>query len=72
MVSQTKTQSAIEAVTNVVVGFLINFTATIYLFPFFGWEITISQNLELSVYFTIISLVRSYLLRRFYNWKHVK
>jgi hypothetical protein len=68
--SQTKTQSAIEAVMNVVVGFLINFTANMTLFPLFGWSISVEQNIGLGIIYTLISLIRSYCLRRFYNWKH--
>jgi hypothetical protein len=68
--SQTKIQSAIESVMNVVVGFSINFTANMTLFPLFGWEISVEQNIGLGVIYTLISLARSYCLRRFYNWKH--
>lgn len=68
--SQTRAQSFIEATANIVIGCVINFIATIYLFPVFGWEISVVQNIELTVCFTVISLIRSYLLRGFYNWKH--
>lgn len=68
--SQTRAQSFIEAIANIVVGCVVNFIATIYLFPAFGWEISVAQNVQLTICFTIISLIRSYLLRRFYNWKH--
>lgn len=68
--SQTKKQSAIEAVANVVVGFSITFTANAMLFPLFGWVISVEQNIGLGVCYTVISLVRSYCLRRFYNWWH--
>jgi len=68
--SQTRKQSAIEAVMNVAVGFLINFTANMTLFPLFGWEISVEQNIGLGILYTMISLARSYCLRRFYNWRH--
>lgn len=68
--SQTKRQSAIEAVMNMVIGYSINMIANFTLFPLFGWSITLEQNLLLGVFYTGISLLRSYLLRRFYNWKH--
>ena len=68
--SQTKIQSAIEALANIAVGFSINFTANMLIFPLFGWEISIKQNLALGICYTLISLARSYGLRRFYNWWH--
>lgn len=70
VMSQTKTQSATEAVMNVVVGFAINFTANMTLFPLFGWSISVEQNIGLGILYTLISLARSYCLRRFYNWRH--
>jgi len=70
--SQTKLQSAIEAVTNVAVGYLINITANFLIFPLFGWQISLEQNVLLGMFYTVISLLRSYSLRRFYNWRHGK
>lgn len=70
--TQTRTQSAVEAVTNVAVGYLINITANFLIFPLFGWDITLGQNVLMGVFYTVISLVRSYSLRRFYNWRHGK
>jgi hypothetical protein len=65
--SQTRRHSAFEAITNVVVGYGINLTANALLFPLFGWHITLAQNIALGVFYTAISLARSYLLRRIFN-----
>lgn len=65
---QTRKQSATEAMMNIFVGFAINFIANFTLFPLFGWEISLQQNLIVGGIYTIISFVRSYYLRRFYNW----
>ncbi|MBL4761418.1 MAG: hypothetical protein JKY93_01810 [Gammaproteobacteria bacterium] len=67
---QTRLQSAIEAVMNIIIGFTINMMANFLIFPLFGWEISLSQNLTLGVIYTLISFGRSYTLRRFYNWRH--
>lgn len=67
---QTRRQSAIEAMMNILVGYTINVTANFALFPLFGWEISLQQNLLIGVFYTLISFARSYLLRRFYNWRH--
>ena len=67
---QTRKQSAIEAVMNIFIGYTINFIANFTLFPLFGWEISLQQNLILGVIYTLISFARSYMIRRFYNWWH--
>ena len=65
--TQTRLGSLIEAVFNVVVGFGINFTANLLIFPLFGWEISAAQNLTLGVIYTAISIARSYVIRRWFN-----
>tara|TARA_R110000737_G_scaffold20372_1_gene38714 strand:- start:15 stop:227 length:213 start_codon:yes stop_codon:yes gene_type:complete len=67
---QTRKQSAIEAVMNIVVGFFISICANQIVFPLFGWDISLEQNLIIGVIYTLISFARSYMLRRFYNWWH--
>lgn len=68
--SQTRTQSLIEAWTNIAVGFAINYTANALLFPLFGWQISHRQNFTLGILYTLISLARSYGLRRCFNRWH--
>ena len=67
---QTKKQSFIEAFTNVIVGYVVAILSQIVVFPFFDIVVTFSENLLLGLYFTVVSLARSYGLRRFYNWRH--
>jgi len=56
--------SLLESVANVVVGYGVAVVAQIVVFPLFGLEVTLSQNLQIGLVFTGVSLVRSYLLRR--------
>ena len=70
--SQTRKESAIEAVVNILVGYTVNLMANFAIFPLFGWHITLEQNLMIGVFYTAVSFVRSYALRRFYNWRHRK
>ena len=69
---QTRKQSAIEAVMNILIGYTVNMLANFAIFPLFGWEISLSDNLLLGAFYTVISLVRSYTLRRVYNKLHSK
>ncbi len=67
---QTRKQSAIESVINILFGYLINFSANMLILPLFGFNISAIQNLFLGVLYTLISFIRSYVIRRYYNWKH--
>lgn len=59
--------SAIESLANVAVGYGVALLSQLALFPMFGIHIPLSSNLEIGAWFTAISLVRSYVLRRWFN-----
>jgi len=62
-------KSLIEAILNILVGFSIAFISNLIILPLFGYNVTIWDSLGMSLIFTIISLIRSYTLRRlFVNW----
>ena len=64
---QSRTGSVTEAVTNTVVGWSLNFGANLTVLPLFGFGVTISQAFGIGVIFTVISLIRSYVLRRIFD-----
>ena len=64
---QSKLGSFVEAWANIVVGFAINWSANMLVFPMFGFDITAGQAFWVGIIFTGISLVRSYILRRYFN-----
>jgi hypothetical protein len=59
--------SMVEAMTNVVVGFALAVWVQVLVFPLLGLEATLGQSLGLGAIFTLVSLVRGYLLRRLFN-----
>jgi len=61
---QKRRWSLTESFVNILVGYSINLAANFIIFPLWGWTITVKQNLEIGVIYTLISLARSYLLRR--------
>lgn len=65
--NQTRIGSLIEACINVLIGFGINFCANMLILPLIGFHITTSQNLFIGVLYTIISVARSYVIRRWFN-----
>lgn len=69
--SQTRRGSFIESVVNVLVGYGVAVAAQMAIFPLFGVHLPVSDNLLIGVLFTIVSLVRSYALRRLFNRLHI-
>jgi len=64
---QTKKHSLIEALVNIAVGYGVAVGSQVLIFPFFGIYTSIPTNLAIGLFFTVISLIRSYLLRRLFN-----
>lgn len=65
--TQTRLGSLIEALFNVAIGFAINFVANMTILPLIGFHITPGQNLFIGVLYTVISVARSYVIRRWFN-----
>jgi hypothetical protein len=64
---QTKTHSAIESAVNILIGYLVALASQIAIFPLFDIHVALRENMLIGFWFTIISLVRSYILRRIFN-----
>ena len=65
---QSKLGSLIESAMNIVIGFGVALLSQIVVFPLVGIHgVPLSTNLEIGAYFTAISLVRSYVIRRWFN-----
>lgn len=65
--SQSRRMSMIEAVTNVLVGYGVAVLAQLAIFPLFGIAVSIGDNLAIGAAFTVVSLARSYAVRRLFN-----
>ncbi|HWX31008.1 MAG TPA: hypothetical protein VNZ53_26665 [Steroidobacteraceae bacterium] len=66
--TQTKLGSIAEAWANIAVGFGVNFTANMLILPLFGFHsLTLKNNFIIGMLYTVISLARSYILRRWFN-----
>lgn len=64
---QSRIMSLAESVANVVLGYGIALVSQILLFPVFGMHMSLAQNLKLAGAFTIISICRSFALRRLFE-----
>lgn len=65
---QSHRASAIEAATNIVLGFGVSVGITAVLLPAFGHQVTLAQNVAMTSVFTVTSFARAYGLRRLFNW----
>ncbi len=64
---QSRRMSFAEALTNVAVGYGIAVATQIAVFPVFGLHASLADNLLMGVIFTVVSIVRSYSLRRLFE-----
>lgn len=69
---QTRLGSFVESCINVMIGFWINFFANLVILPMIGFHITVSQNLFIGLLYTLVSVARSYAIRRWFNRYIVK
>lgn len=65
--TQSRRASLIESVANIAVGYGVAVAAQVVIFPLFGMDVPLGDNLLIGGLFTIVSLVRSYCLRRLFN-----
>ena len=64
---QSRMMSFVEAATNVVVGYVLAIATQLAVFPLFGLEAALGEHLALGAGFVMVSLARSYLLRRLFE-----
>ena len=64
---QSRRMSLAESLTNVAVGYGIAVATQIAVFPLFGLEVRLSDNLAIGAIFTGVSIFRSYSLRRLFE-----
>ena len=67
---QTRWQSLFESFINVAIGYGVAMLSQILVFPLFGINIPLASNLAIGAIFTVISIARSYAVRRVFNQLH--
>jgi hypothetical protein len=66
-VRQSRMMPLVEATANVLVGLIVAVATQIVVFPVFGLQASLGQNVLLALVFTGVSIVRSYALRRMFE-----
>ena len=65
--TQSRRASLLESAANIAIGYGVAVAAQVAIFPLFGMDVPLGDNLLIGALFTIVSLVRSYFLRRLFN-----
>ncbi|MEE9908625.1 hypothetical protein LWV33_14675 [Brucella intermedia] len=64
---QSRTMSLVESLTNVAIGYGIAVITQILVFPLFGLSTTLAENMAMGAIFTVVSIARSFTLRRLFE-----
>ena len=64
---QTKKESLIESLTSTTIGIIIGIVLNLTILPMFGYPVSLSDSLWISVIFTAVSIIRGYVVRRWFN-----
>lgn len=67
---QSRIQSLIEAWANTIIGYFINLGVQLVVYPFYGATFSFAQNVQIGLIFMVVSIARSYGLRRAFNAMH--
>lgn len=69
VVSQSKLSSLAEAISNTTVGYFISVGAGQFIYPLFGVNVTLFGNMGITLAFTVVAIIRSYCMRRYFNYR---
>ena len=64
---QSRLMSLVEAIVNVIIGYILAIATQIVVFPWFGLEAALGEHLAIGLAFVGVSLARGYLLRRVFE-----
>jgi hypothetical protein len=67
---QTRSMSMIEAITNTLVGFVMSILLQLMMTSALSIQMSLDQNLIMSLVFTVASVARGYLVRRMFLKLH--
>jgi hypothetical protein len=66
-VRQSRLGSLIETGINIFIGFWVNYFANLMILPLFGLHISLTENFALGLMYTLVSVARSYAIRRWFD-----
>jgi hypothetical protein len=64
---QSIRNSWLEIATNTIVGFIISLGIQLVMYPMLDLEVTMGENISITLIFMSIGILRSYIIRRIFN-----
>lgn len=65
--TQSKIKSLIESAVNSFIGIIVAIISQLLIFPLYDIHVSFFTNIKITFWFTIISIIRSYIIRRLFN-----
>lgn len=65
---QTKIKSIMEVVSSTLIGFATSIITQLLIFPLYDIKVTHGEQFFIAIIFMVVSIIRSYLVRRLFNW----
>ena len=64
---QSRLMSLIESLTNVAIGMVVSFFGQIVVSRWYNLPLNVAQNMQIVLFFTVLSVARSFVVRRWFN-----
>jgi len=72
MTQQRRRISILETAINIGIGFGVSFLGNLIILPLYGMPFHVQSFFEIGVWFTALSVIRSYYVRRLFVYLHNK
>ena len=69
---QARKHSLLEACCGTAIGFTVAYISNLVILHAYGYQITLAESFWITCWFTAISVIRSYYVRRLFNYFHTK
>ena len=64
---QSRRMSMIETLVSIAIGLVVSLLSQLLIFRLYDIHLALSTNLVITLYFTVISVIRSFYVRRLFN-----
>jgi hypothetical protein len=65
--TQSKLGSLLEAFAHTSIGYFLSLFVQLIVYPMYGATFTFGQNIQIGLIFMVVSLIRGYVIRRWFN-----
>ena len=69
---QSKKNSILEVFLSTAIGFIVSLILTQYVLPLYNFNVTYTQNIQITIIYTVVSILRGYFVRRLFNHIYIR